>query len=96
MQPLCREDMTLTERMFMIGTAMVGDQSHTGKHSFGHLTLGWPHLEQQMGAKRWLRYLKSFGFLKAVNGPGLGTEASGCDWLQVSNRSSQYSLWSKY
>src|SRR5699024_10747133 len=34
-------------------------------------------LEQQMGAKRWLRYLKSFGFLKAVNGPGLGTEASG-------------------
>ena len=39
--------------------------------------VGMAHLEQQMGAKRWLRYLKSFGFLKAVNGPGLGAEASG-------------------
>ncbi|WP_290034212.1 penicillin-binding protein [Ligilactobacillus cholophilus] len=39
--------------------------------------VGMAHLEQQMGAKRWLRYLKSFGFLKAVNSPGLGNEAKG-------------------
>lgn len=39
--------------------------------------VGMAHLEQQMGAKRWLRYLKSFGFLKPVDAPGLENEAKG-------------------
>lgn len=39
--------------------------------------VGIAHLEQQMGSKRWLRYLKAFGFLKPVDAPGLGNEAKG-------------------
>lgn len=39
--------------------------------------VGMAHLEQQMGAKRWLRYLKSFGFTKPVESPGLGSESKG-------------------
>lgn len=38
--------------------------------------VGMAHLEQQMGAALWKRYLKKFGFLKSTNA-GLGDESQG-------------------
>ena len=38
--------------------------------------VGMAKLEQAMGAKVWLKYIKKFGLLKSTNA-GLGTEASG-------------------
>lgn len=38
--------------------------------------VGMVHLEQQMGAARWKKYLKKFGFLKSTNA-GLGDESAG-------------------
>lgn len=38
--------------------------------------VGMAHLEQQMGSKTWLKYIKRFGFLKPT-GIGIGDEAQG-------------------
>ncbi|WP_296112076.1 penicillin-binding transpeptidase domain-containing protein [uncultured Limosilactobacillus sp.] len=39
--------------------------------------VGFAHIEQDMGAKTWLKYIKAFGFLKAAKVYGLGQEGSG-------------------
>lgn len=38
--------------------------------------VGMAHLEQQMGAKEWYKYLEKFGFLKSTDS-GLGDESAG-------------------
>lgn len=75
---------TFNSGRYNIDGAYVYDWNRTG---WGPITyrqafirssnVGMAHLEQQMGAKRWMRYIKSFGFLKSTGAPGCGVEASG-------------------
>ena len=39
--------------------------------------VGFAHIEQSMGAKTWMNYLKSFGFLKPTQVYGMSGESSG-------------------
>lgn len=39
--------------------------------------VGFAHIEQNMGAKTWMKYLKSFGFLKPTKVYGMSGESSG-------------------
>lgn len=39
--------------------------------------VGFAHIEQNMGSKTWMKYLKSFGFLKATKVYGMYGESSG-------------------
>lgn len=39
--------------------------------------VGFAHIEQDMGAKTWLKYIKRFGLLKPVDVVGMGNEVSG-------------------
>lgn len=43
---------------------------------FRSSNVGMAHLEEKMGSKTWLQYIKKFGFLKSTNS-GLGDEAQG-------------------
>lgn len=39
--------------------------------------VGFAHIEQNMGAKTWMKYIRRFGLLKQVNVLGMGNEVSG-------------------
>lgn len=39
--------------------------------------VGFAHLEQNMGADTWYKYIKRFGLLKRVNVPGMSNEVTG-------------------
>lgn len=39
--------------------------------------VGFAHVEQNMGAKTWMKYIKRFGLLKKVNVYGMGNETAG-------------------
>ncbi|HJA21539.1 MAG TPA: penicillin-binding protein [Candidatus Limosilactobacillus intestinipullorum] len=39
--------------------------------------VGFAHVEQNMGAKTWMKYIRRFGFLKPVNVVGMDNEVSG-------------------
>lgn len=39
--------------------------------------VGFAHVEQNMGAKTWMKYIRRFGLLKKVNVAGMGNEVSG-------------------
>lgn len=39
--------------------------------------VGFAHIEQNMGAKTWMKYIRRFGLLKRVNVLGMGNEVSG-------------------
>ena len=39
--------------------------------------VGFAHVEQNMGAKTWMKYIRRFGLLKKVNVNGMGNEVSG-------------------
>ena len=39
--------------------------------------VGFAHIEQNMGAKTWMKYIRRFGLLKKVNVYGMGNETAG-------------------
>lgn len=68
---------------YQIGNGYITDWNDTGwgtiSYTEGYLkssNVGFAHIEQQMGAKTWLRYVKRFGFLKSTDS-GLGVERPG-------------------
>ena len=39
--------------------------------------VGFAHVEQNMGSKTWMKYIRRFGLLKKVNVYGMGNETAG-------------------
>ena len=58
----------------MIGIRLVGEITYR-EGFIRSSNVGMAKLEQAMGEKTWLNYIKKFGLLKSTNA-GLGNEAS--------------------
>lgn len=75
---------TFQSGTWSMGGGKIVDWSSTGwgtityKDAFDlSSNVGFAHVEQNMGAQTWLKYIKRFGLLKKVNVTGMSNEVSG-------------------
>jgi penicillin-binding protein 2B len=75
---------TFNSGTWSIGGGKITDWSSSGwgvisyKDAFDMSSnVGFAHVEQNMGAQTWYKYIKRFGLLKRVNVDGMGNEVSG-------------------
>ncbi len=58
--------MKLAVERYLTGILVVGEQLPITKDLHFQVTLAMAHLEQQMGAKTWEKYIKRFKFLQST------------------------------
>lgn len=75
---------TYTSRTWSLGGGKITDWVTSGwgtityKEGFYRSSnVGFAHVEQNMGAKTWMKYIRRFGLLKKVNVYGMGNETAG-------------------